>query len=61
MFHVPPRKSGVLANLVTAPPSRSIRLRNPLAPNPIERLSGDQKGKSGVSVPCNGWASVAFR
>src|SRR5258706_525964 len=60
-FHVPPLGSGASQIVKTAPPSASIFLSFPLAKKPMERLSGDQKGREAPSVPARRAASVALR
>ena len=58
--HAPPRNNGALASVRT-PPSRSTRFSQPSAPNPIERLSGDQNGITAFSVPASGCTETAPR
>ena len=58
--HAPPRNNGALASVRT-PPSRSTRFSQPSAPNPIERLSGDQNGNTAFSVPASGWTEISCR
>ena len=53
-LHVPPRPIGASAKVCAAPPAISSRLSLPSAKNPIERLSGDQKGYAPPSVPASG-------
>src|SRR6267378_2851282 len=43
-FQVPPRPLGASPNTCTSPPERSAFLSFPLAKNPRDRSSGDQKG-----------------
>src|SRR5262245_18867830 len=50
-FQVAPRAKGAFATIAAERPLISIRLRVPAAKNPIERLSGDQKGNTAPSVP----------
>src|SRR4030095_1002246 len=54
LLQAPPRGLGALARVVGGPPVSSIRLRFPVAKNPSERLSGDQKGKEAPSDPSTG-------
>jgi hypothetical protein len=50
-FQVPPRPWATSQIAVGNPPSTSTRLSFPAAKNPIDRLSGDQKGYVASSVP----------
>jgi hypothetical protein len=56
-FQVPPRATPAWdATVRIEPPSTSIRLRLVSAKKPIERPSGDQKGRVARSVPASGRA-----
>src|ERR1700730_6735699 len=49
-LHAPPKPCGALQSVVGRPPAISIFLSLPWAKNPMERLSGEQKGKAAPSV-----------
>src|SRR6266498_1531250 len=53
-FHVPPRFIGASQSVWGGPPEASIFLSFPSAKKPMKRLSGDQNGKEGFSVPGSG-------
>src|SRR5947207_15078098 len=57
-FHVPPLVGPTVINVCADPPSTSSRFNLPSAKNPMDRLSGDQKGDDPFSVPFNGRAVV---
>ena len=57
-FHVPPIGDGALATSCTDPLSMAVRFSLPSAKNPIDRLSGDQKGSVPKSVPARGRPAV---
>ena len=48
-----PRPMGASQMIVAGPPPMSMRFSLASAKKPIERLSGDQKGKIASSVPGN--------
>ena len=50
-FQAPPRPNGARASGLIEPPSMSIRFSSLFAKKPIERLSGDQKGRT-APIPC---------
>src|SRR6202521_6358131 len=54
-FHVPPRPVVASQSVNGGPPEASIFLSLHTAKNPMNRLSGDQKGKAAPSVPARGW------
>src|SRR5215831_18448725 len=54
--HEPPRKSSAFAIVWAVPPAAGIFLSFPSAKNPIQRLSGDQNGRSAFSAPSIIWA-----
>ena len=56
-FHVPARGSGASHNVMGGPPETSIFLSFPPAKNPMNRLSGDQKGWNAPSVPASDCAA----
>jgi len=51
---LPPRLVGASQSVWGGPPAVSILLSFPSAKNPMNRLSGDQKGNDGFSVPASG-------
>src|SRR5262252_8543285 len=53
-FQVPPRFAGASQIVWGGPPEASIFLSFPSAKKPMKRLSGDQNGKEGFSVPGSG-------
>src|SRR4029077_16146330 len=55
-FQAPPRPVGASERVNGGPPEASIFLSLPPAKNPMNRLSGDQKGKPAPSVPARGCA-----
>src|SRR5207245_1989764 len=55
-FQLPPRAMEVSQMVSGGPPCASIFLSLESAKNPMERLSGDQKGKEAPSVPSRGRA-----
>ncbi len=61
VLHVPPWLPGADANATGGPPATSIRFSCPLEKNPIDRLSGDQKGRAAPSVPASGRALSTLR
>ena len=57
-LHVPLPASSALASACVDPSAMSIRFSLPSAKNPMDRLSGDQKGFIAPSVPGNGCTVV---
>src|SRR5689334_14840790 len=58
LFHAPPVSRGASQSSSVVPLARSTRFSLPREPNASERLSGDQNGQSGSSVPGKGLASA---
>src|SRR5512143_4258014 len=57
-FQDPPSPLSASQTVRIAPPAASTRFSFPSAKKPIERLSGDQKGKKALSAPATGCAAA---